>query len=122
MEYKPFTVFTCRCGKTFKSTSVTRARCPECGAFCRTHEVIPTDLIDPRSTLTDTQRALSAIAERALFGNATKIDVEMARVFTDAIKYLTPALEAALVEKRDVKREIIELLRDGENEETCLLE
>ena len=95
-------IFDCACGNHFPSPSSTRAKCPQCGAFVRSHVPIPTEFSDPRRTLSDVQDALSAIAFRAKNQNANEIDVAMARTFTDSMKYLTPALEASFnVNKND---------------------
>lgn len=91
-------IFSCRCGHTWASPSVTRSKCPSCGAYVRSRVDIPTDFIDPRRTLSDVQDALSAIALRAKNQQANEIDVAMAKTFADSMKYLVPALEASMVQ------------------------
>lgn len=108
----PRNIFSCRCGHSFHSDATTRAKCPKCGSRTRTHVPATPVTVDPRQTLDDCQRSLSTIASRARDGTATDVDVAMARIFADAMKYLTPALEASLVEKRDTKRELIEMLEN----------
>jgi len=80
---------------------------------------MPRDFLDPRATLSDVQEALSAIAKRARDSQASDIDVAMAKVFADSLKYLTPALEASMmnVQKTDKKALFIELLKDGNDDE-----
>jgi hypothetical protein len=53
-------------------------------------------MLDPRVTLSDCQRALSSIAGRAASGMASEIDIEAMKILMDGMKYLVPALEAAL--------------------------
>lgn len=91
-------LFECKCGNVFPSPAITRATCPACGAFCRTRSDAPDMIRNPRKTLSITQEALEAIAIRARDHSADDIDVAMAKIFTDALKYLTPALEASMVQ------------------------
>ena len=104
-------IFTCKCGKTFSSGSKTRAACPTCGAYCRTRMDPPDELVrDPRLTLSKCQNALELIAERAAAQSCDDIDVRMAQIFTDALKYLTPALEASFIQQTDDDSMIEKLL------------
>lgn len=94
------TIFDCKCGNSWAARSKTRATCPKCGAFCRTkvsHELL-NSINDPRLTLSKCQEALEKIVERAGNQEADNIDVMMAKVLMDGMKYLTPALEASMVQ------------------------
>lgn len=113
-------LFECKCGKVFPSGAVTRAKCPSCGALCRVRSDVPDEIRDPRKTLTTTQKALELIAGRAGAGLGTELDAVFAKIFTDALKYLTPALEASFVQKGDDDELLNRLMGDDTDKHNAL--
>ena len=109
-------IFKCKCGNEFQSSAITRAKCVKCGSLVSTHIPIPSEYADPRRTLTDVQEALSAIAIRAKDQNASEIDVSMARIFADSMKYLVPALEASMVQNTNDSDIVERLLGRANND------
>lgn len=95
------TVFECRCGHTWASRSKTRSTCPKCQAFVqrKVSKELLSVISDPRLTLSKCQEALEAIVERAKDKDASDIDLQFAKVLMDGMKYLTPALEASMVQQ-----------------------
>ena len=116
-------VFECKCGKTWACRSNTRARCPACGSFTRTQvrsEILRV-ISDPRLTLSKCQDALEAIVERAKEKDgASDIDVQFAKILMDGMKYLTPALEASMVQQTNDNDIVLKLLGtpDADNHPT----
>jgi outer membrane protein TolC len=60
-------------------------------------------------TLSTCQGALEEINLRARAGTATDLDVALARIYVDALKYLTPALEASMQQTTN-ENDIVEKL------------